>query len=146
MKNLEALPPRFKGCPPICVKANLPTFESVKAARDWHSTESPSCIIDSVDACKACEGFHVAGHFLGPSGGSSGSSTRHLTGRLTAKELRHNGDMSDDQLRRHRLMAVTAPTAPTAYLPRAAKAVKVEPAVAEKAVTKSLQPKVETLF
>jgi hypothetical protein len=48
--------PRFAGCPPICLKTNLPSFQSEPAARKW---VSEGCEIVKIGACGFCKHFHV---------------------------------------------------------------------------------------
>lgn len=54
------LPPRWKGCPPICALANLCSFPTVKALESfresmWPITGAPPV---TVYPCDACNGFH----------------------------------------------------------------------------------------
>lgn len=66
-------PPRFRGAPPQCVKANLPSFESETALREWMEKNSPRCLIRYVWQCESCGGFHADVGAPDPAGDSSGT-------------------------------------------------------------------------
>ncbi|HWY74983.1 MAG TPA: hypothetical protein VN281_05170 [Verrucomicrobiae bacterium] len=48
--------PRFKGCPPICLKTNLPSFQTEAAARKW---VGEGYEIVKIGGCGFCKHFHV---------------------------------------------------------------------------------------
>lgn len=72
--------PRFKGCPLICISANLPSFESKAHAKEWH--ESPKTgnplyevnPIKKIWQCQVCNKWHFITKHRPPSGHTSGSS------------------------------------------------------------------------
>jgi len=71
--------PRFKGCPPICLKENLPAFDNKMAAFDWHTDAKlsnplydPNPIV-KIWQCKTCNKLHFITKPRPPSGGSSGT-------------------------------------------------------------------------
>jgi hypothetical protein len=82
MKNLEPTP-RWVGAPPICIKANLPAFESEKAARAYFGEKLPGFSVDEVNSCPHCDGFHVKAHGCSPV--QAATSTRHLTGIISPR-------------------------------------------------------------
>jgi len=97
MENLDA--PRWPGGPAICKATNLPAFETVKDAKAFVDM-FPGYIVESFLECEACGGIHVHGHDRGPSGGSSGTSTRHITGRLSAQAQANSERLSkEDSIR-----------------------------------------------
>jgi len=51
-------PPRFKSAPPQCVKANLPSFESEKALREFTKANCPRDGYSYVWNCRHCLGWH----------------------------------------------------------------------------------------
>jgi hypothetical protein len=61
--------PRFKGCPPICLHANLPAFKSAQEAA--HFARNPSLI---KWFCVECYHWHAWFKSPAPAGGSSGTS------------------------------------------------------------------------
>lgn len=72
--------PRFKGCPPVCLKANLPAFETKEQLYQWHlgaketnPQYDPNPIV-KVWQCETCQRFHFLTKLRPPSGSSSGSS------------------------------------------------------------------------
>ena len=66
--------PRWPGAPPICIKYNLPAFESVEAFGKWESKNCPGGKTVLKWKCSACGMLHVWGVGYGdPAGGSSGT-------------------------------------------------------------------------
>jgi hypothetical protein len=76
---IELDQPRFRGSPPICPSANLPAFDDRASLAAFLKANCPSHVLDQVWTCEACRKIHHRGHFPGPSGASSGTSTRHET-------------------------------------------------------------------
>ncbi len=70
-------PPRFAGAPPHCPVHNLPAFDDHAALSAFLTRFCPGHIMDEVWTCDASGKLHHRGHFGGPSGASSGTSTRH---------------------------------------------------------------------
>ena len=69
MCEVFELKPRFKGCPPICLHANLPAFDSPKAAAEF--VRNPILI---KWFCTVCYHWHAWFKSPAPAGGSSGTS------------------------------------------------------------------------
>lgn len=77
--TIQLNPPRFSGCPPICPSANLPAFDDRASLAAFLKANCHGHVQDEVWTCDACGRVHHRGHFPGPSGASSGTSTRHET-------------------------------------------------------------------
>lgn len=67
--------PRFRDAPPLCIAANLPSFESIDQANAWWRSWSgePPQRVKRVWRCEHCLGVHVWTRARGPSGSSSGT-------------------------------------------------------------------------
>lgn len=65
---------RFKGCPPVCLKANLPSFKDAKHISDWRKQfgGAPDHIKEQW-LCEACGHLHYLTIPRDPSGDSSGT-------------------------------------------------------------------------
>ncbi len=74
--TFEAGPPRFKGCPPICEEANLPSFQTRQEAEAFHERNGPGNYIIKLGVCRFCGCWHYAIKPRPPSGDSSGISRR----------------------------------------------------------------------
>jgi len=61
--------PRFEGCPPICIHANLPAFDSPTDAATW--ARNPILV---KWFCNFCFSWHAWFKTPAPSGGSSNTS------------------------------------------------------------------------
>lgn len=72
-------PSRFPGCPPICPATNLPAFDDRAGMSAFLKDNCPGHVQDEAWTCDSCGKLHQRGHFPGPSGASSGTSTRHET-------------------------------------------------------------------
>lgn len=81
--------PRYRGCPPICTKANLPSFVDEDAAKKFHNqfdgshyemkeavVEGKRLLVPDMWKCDHCDGVHYRCIGRGPSGGSSGHDER----------------------------------------------------------------------
>jgi hypothetical protein len=63
--------PRFKGCPPICTHANLPSFPDEASLLKWQG-QFEGHHIKTKWLCEACAHWHFTSVVRGPSGASSG--------------------------------------------------------------------------
>ena len=69
-------PPRWRGGPHVCIKTNLPAFETKADLLRFMATSAPACPILKIWDCVDCEGWHARTTSRDPSGGSSGTG-RH---------------------------------------------------------------------
>lgn len=68
--------PRWLGAPKICLKENLPAFETWKKADAFHEANSPGSRYVRQWQCSFCDCWHYLAKPRPPSGDSSGSSRR----------------------------------------------------------------------
>lgn len=72
--------PRWKAGPEICPKANLPAFETGKAAADFRAVNCPGGTVVAEWVCTACGLTHFWGGGHDPAGATSGMTrtSKHI--------------------------------------------------------------------
>lgn len=70
------LNPCWPSSPPVCERAHLLAFSSIKEAYAWHERNSPRCSMETPFECPWCNQFHYQSTAPDPAGNSSGTG-RH---------------------------------------------------------------------
>ena len=91
---MTTLPPTWPGGPEICAVEHLPCCASPKALSDWHETNCPGVSVTEKWQCKHCGMWHAKGNMREPSGATSGTGTRSLTGILSREQIARQEKLS----------------------------------------------------
>jgi len=74
MKQVFEAKPRWPGAPLICLKANLPAFETMPLLNAFLEENGPSCQVVKKGKCEFCGQYHAATIAPAPAGRTSGTS------------------------------------------------------------------------